>query len=95
MLLDFVKSIPSPIITFVVVVVLALLWNAYMEFLQKRDMSKAKIGIFFSRELLCLSHNIKSVQMDLVKINGDENSEERFSEALKFLKVNQQTEIKI
>lgn len=95
MLMDFVKSIPSPIIAFVVIVILSFLWNAYMEFLQKRGSSKTESGILFPRELLCLSRNIKHVQINLVKIDGDENSEERFSEALKFLKVNQQTEIKV
>ena len=95
MMLDFIKSIPSSVITFVAIVILSFLWNVYMEFSQKRKLSKDESGILSSRVLLCLSHNIESVQMNLVKVGEDGNSEERFSEALKFLKVNQQTEIKI
>lgn len=95
MLMNFVKLIPSPIITFGVIVVLSLLWNVYMEFSQKRKFSEPKLDTLSSKLLLKLSGNIVEDHMRLVNVSGDENSEETISDALKFLRVNQQTEIKI
>lgn len=93
--MNFVKSIPSPVITFGVIVVLSLLWNVYMELSQKRKFSEPKSDILSSKLLLRLSGNIMEDHMGLVNVGGDGNSEETFSDALKFLRVNQQTEIKI
>ena len=95
MLMNFVKSIPSPIIIFGVIVVLSLLWNVYMEFSQKRKFSEPKLDTLSSKLLLKLSGNIVEDHMRLVNVSGYENSEETISDALKFLRVNQQTEIKI